>query len=235
MHATRLRRFVRAFSGSSFPTLVETQDGKQAVMKMRGAGNGPESLVAEYIVNRVAALAGWSVPDVFLIDLPESFPWEFGTDEFDDIVQKSFGLNLGITPLDEPVAVTPADYASLPFDLLCRMACLDRLFCNADRLSTSGNILRDRAGKVWLVDHGSCRFLSTRTCVDAVQLFPNHFMKSEEARFASGEVMREVADLPRIRQAVNELPEEWLVELCLPRETILRQLGERIARLDLGA
>ena len=41
-------------------------------------------------------MLGWPVPDVAWIDIPQDFPWTFGTDEFDDIVQKSYGWNLGI-------------------------------------------------------------------------------------------------------------------------------------------
>ena len=53
--------------------------------------NAAVSLLSEFIANKVANKLNWPVTDVDWIYLPDNFPWIFGTDEFDDIVQKSYG------------------------------------------------------------------------------------------------------------------------------------------------
>src|SRR5688572_16660021 len=91
-----LKRILRLYAGSSFPVEVELTTGERCVMKMRGAGNGPTSLLAELVVSRIAGAAGFPVPRAFPVLIPEAFPWEFGTDEFDDLLQRSYGENLGL-------------------------------------------------------------------------------------------------------------------------------------------
>ncbi len=154
-----LKRFVESFPGSSFPTLSETEAGGTWVVKMRGAGNGADCLVSEYLVNRIAHQAGLPVPDACIIEIPGGHPWTFGTDEFDDIVQKSTGPNLGLTLIPDARRTVPEGYDSLAADMISQMVTLDLAFSNQDRSRASGNLLRDAAGLDWIVDHGGCRFL----------------------------------------------------------------------------
>jgi len=90
----RLAKFIETYPGSSFPTRSQTTDGEMCVVKMRGAGNGAVALLSEFVVNRLASRAGLSVPDVSIIDIADNHPWDFGSDEFDDLLQKSSGPNL---------------------------------------------------------------------------------------------------------------------------------------------
>ena len=153
-----LEKFVERHSGSSIPTGIEATDGSAWVLKMRSAGNGVQSLLAEFVVNRAAASLGWPVPLAEPLCIPQGFPWTFGTDEFDDILQRSYGVNLGLRHLGACQPLSAEEMRALPADTLRRMATLDAFFLNYDRLPGSRNALRDAQGRVWLIDHGSCLF-----------------------------------------------------------------------------
>lgn len=223
-----LRRFLEAHVGSSFPTTVETTDGATGILKMRGSGNGEHSLAAEFLVNRIATRCGWPVPDVFPVSIPEHFPWEFGTDEFDDIVRRSFGVNLGIELVPGAVALSAAELRDLPLETLQSMARLDALFCNHDRTVHSSNALRDANGKVWFVDHGSSLVLLRSSVTAPFALASNHVLKADEGRYLTGPLPEGL--LAAATDAVAELPAQWLEVLGFTREDVLERIRARLGR-----
>ena len=54
--------------------------------------------------------------------LPADFPWQIGTDEFHDTVQRSAGYNLGIAFIDDAADLAAADLQTLPAGFLDRLA-----------------------------------------------------------------------------------------------------------------
>jgi hypothetical protein len=208
-----LKRFVRRFPGSSIPAEVETTDGGRWVVKMKGAGNGVQSLAAEFLVNRSALALGWPVASVCTIEIPQGFPWTFGTDEFDDILQKSYGINLGLQYLGDCTPLDGATVLALPQKFLSPMATLDAFFLNYDRLAASRNTLRDPAGRDWLCDHGSCLFLDADLSAKPWALAPVHLLG------AAGAALIRPEDARRLGEAALEeaahLPQPWLSELGL--------------------
>ena len=99
------------------------------------------------------------MPLVQRLFLPEKFPWQIGTDEFDDLVQRSAGWNLGVRFIPDARDLVEADLAALPAPFLARLAQADRLLQNVDRTRRNPNLLGDAAGAVWAIDHGACLFL----------------------------------------------------------------------------
>ena len=49
-----------------------------------------------YLALKLARHLGLTVPDAQVLDLPRDFPWQTGTDEFYEAVQRSAGANLGV-------------------------------------------------------------------------------------------------------------------------------------------
>lgn len=222
-----LKRIIRQFHGSSFPVEVETVDGPNYVMKMRGSGNGSASLVQEFIVNSVASGAGWPVPTVAPIRIREEFPWEFGTDEFDDLLQRSYGVNLGIAPIKGLSPVAARELKELPPEFLARIAAIDAFFCNFDRTLRAANIERDSGGGLWIIDHGSCQLLDLVRGDRAVTLAPNHFLKPEETTLLRHPAIRELANTARLEEAVAKAPEDWLAAVKVTRPALLGALVRR--------
>lgn len=205
----RLSRFIETYRGSSFPTLAETTDGEQVVIKMRGAGNGAGALLSEFLVNRLAHRCGLPVPDVRIIEIAADHPWEFGTDEFDDLLQKSAGANLGICWIPEAKQLTADEAMTLPRDFISQVVTLDLTFSNLDRSSSSCNLLRQPSGHRWIIDHGGCRFLFRRGVVSDV-LPKDHIFRGMEDAFDGtwlGALSPALVD-----ETVAEAPELWLAE-----------------------
>ncbi|MGI8659115.1 MAG: HipA family kinase [Candidatus Limnocylindria bacterium] len=60
--------------GSSLPALVEADDGREYVVKFRGAGHGAKALIAEVVVGEIGRALGLPVPEIVLATLPEESP-----------------------------------------------------------------------------------------------------------------------------------------------------------------
>jgi hypothetical protein len=54
------------------------------------------------------------VPPARPLFLPEGLPWQIGTDEFDDLIQRSIGWNLGVTYLPGARPLHASELAALP-------------------------------------------------------------------------------------------------------------------------
>lgn len=214
-----LRSFLQTYRGSSFPTKAELSNDQTVVVKMKGSGNGTSSLLAEFIVNRLAARVQLPVPDVSAIIIPEDFPWTFGTDEFDDIVQKSYGVNLGIEFL--PDAEVLKDWSKLSSEELDAMAAIDLLFHNVDRTPQSMNILKDRSGRIWFIDHGSCIFLRSIKPPDALP----------KDRVETRRWVRSLSEEKLLHETLMDIPEVWLEEESLRPEHVIQSVYRRARAL----
>jgi hypothetical protein len=168
------------------------------------------------------------VPDAFPVLVPEGFPWTFGTDEFDDVVQRSYGVNLGLEHLGPCEALDASAVRALPEDFLSKMAALDAFFRNHDRLPASRNVLRDSRGQTWLIDHGSCRFLESSR--QPLVFAPGHVLGPE----GIGRMRRE--DLLGLAQqalrACEEIPEPWLRELSWSAASLRERIEDRQRAVD---
>jgi hypothetical protein len=225
---SQLLRFTETFRGSSFPTLAEVADGRSLVLKMKGAGNGVMALLAEFMVNRLMHLAGLPVPDACVVQIPQNFPWEFGTDEFHDLVMKSGGANLALEWLGRTTTLPVSRYASLSPGFVSQVVTIDLTFSNFDRSAHSGNLVGDRAGCLWIVDHGSCRFLSPLRSVPDGQLPPGHIFSGREDAFDEG-WLRSITPAV-VASVVAEIPDDWLRDGRMTRDFILRELETRLRR-----
>lgn len=188
---------------------------------MGGAGNGVRSLISEYIVNRIASAAGLPVPDAFIVEIPNDFPWEFGTDEFYDLVLKSRGPNLGLAWIEGAEPVPAGDYNHLPQDLVSQVVTLDLTFSNVDRPATNGNLLRDRRGRHWIVDHGSCCFLFPSQSPSTRLLPAGHAFSGWEAAFDPRWLQG--SSPATIETTADELPQAWLTQVGTDRIRVREQ------------
>ena len=226
----KLQKFITQYKGSSFPVLIETDSLENYVLKMRGAGNGPMSLIAEFIANRIASCIGWQVPDVRWIEIPHNFPWTFGTDEFDDIVQKSYGWNLGIVPITDAVQIKPQDLAILSHTFFEQLFSLDLFFVNVERTAAACNILKDKYSNPWIIDHGSLGlFQNIRVTSD--HLFPNHILYSlPELSTVSYNPGLHRMDI--FEKTIREIPRDILDDAHISQSELSSVLEKRIYLLQ---
>lgn len=142
---------------STSPALVETDTGRRWVMKFTGAGPGPFGLLTEFVALRIAAAFGAPVPEVRPLHLARDFPWMVGTDEFDSMLQRSAGWNLGIAYVEDAREAGPADLQPSPE--LAAIATVDRLVQNIDRRPANPNLLLAQ-GRIIAIDYDACLYLS---------------------------------------------------------------------------
>lgn len=214
-------------SGSSFPSVVATTTGRRYVLKLSGAGPGRRALATEYVALRLARHIGLNVPDAEVLDLPRDLPWQAGTDEFYEAVQRSAGANLGVAFVTDAHDVKAADLARLPEPFLTRLAAVDVLLQNVDRTPANPNIMRDAAGVHWAIDFGACLLIDrlARGAVEPrLELPPNHFLAPRDKRLYSVRETAAAIGEPDLRAIVDALPEPWLEDLALSRQSLLWRL-----------
>lgn len=148
-----LRILRRDRRGSSSPVVVETAAGR-FVVKLRGAAQGSAVLVAEVIVGALADFLGLAVPRRALVPLAPATPTDDANDELADLLQASWGENLGFEFLERAHPVHPTELAFVDRDWATQVRWLDWLVLNPDRTPASPNLLaHGRRG--WLIDHGA--------------------------------------------------------------------------------
>jgi hypothetical protein len=218
--------------GSSFPSVVETTTGRRYVMKLAGAGPGKRALATEFVALKLARHLQLNVPDAQVLDLPRDLPWQAGTDEFYEAVQRSAGLNLGIAFIADARDVTAGELASLPEEFLANLAAVDALLQNVDRTSANPNIMRDDRGMHWAIDFGACLLIDrlARGATEPRRDLPaNHFLAcgkelSHPARAAAGGIEAE-----HVRSVLEQAPEPWLEDLGLARQELVHRLAAYLA------
>lgn len=146
-------------AASTTPALIETATGETFVLKFSGAGPGPFGLLTEFIALGIAARFGAPVPDARPLWLPEGLPWEVGTDEFDAMLMRSTGWNLGIAPYPDARPATPDDVAAADPAALDAIARADALLQNMDRTARNPNLLVS-GGQLRAIDYDACLYLS---------------------------------------------------------------------------
>ena len=106
---------VRVMSlGGGFPSLVKTTAGRHLIMKLRGVGQGTPGLLTEFIALRLASALGLKVPYVVPIMLSNTLPWQVGTDEFYEALQRSSGWNLGVEFIENTRDLMADDLEDIP-------------------------------------------------------------------------------------------------------------------------
>jgi hypothetical protein len=221
-----LRRFIQTYRGSSCPTLAELDSGDTVVVKLRGSGNGTEALLGEYVVNRLAHAAGFPVPAPLIVQLPENFPWNYGTDEFHDLVRQSAGSNLGLAVIRGARPLPTSRYPQIPPNLVSQIVTLDRTFSNWDRTDQSGNLVEDDTGQVWFVDHGSCRFLQEGNRAVLPPLPAHHSFRAQQHAFDPAWL--ETIDDQLVAAVATEAPAAWLQAVGTTPQNLSAALQARL-------
>jgi hypothetical protein len=203
--------------GGSLPAVVETDDGLY-VVKFRGAGQGPRALVAELLVGLMASLLGLPVPALALVHLPPPFGRNEPDPEIQDVLRRSYGINVGLRYLDGAFNFDCAAAADVVTpDFAARVVWLDALVTNPDRTHRNPNLLVWRR-RPWLIDHGAALYahhdwpsLTRAKTLTPFPLIENHVLLAlsdliEEVDATLAAAMDEAA----LRALVEQVPDELL-------------------------
>lgn len=209
-YATPLRE------GSSLPALVEANDGREYVVKFRGAGHGAKALIAELVVGEIGRALGLPVPELVLAELPESIARGESHDEIRDLLGWSIGLNIGVAFVPDALAPDisrpPAEGPEWAADVVW----FDDLTINPDRTPRNANLVVS-GGRTWLIDHGSALY------VHHAWSDPDAHARRPFERIAEHVLIPFAASIPEadtrmaskldgtsIEAIVGAIPDEWL-------------------------
>jgi HipA-like protein len=205
--------------GSSWPVLVETDDGLRFT-KLRGAAQGTGALVAEVVVAELAEALGLRVPARSLVRLGANVESADQNDELADLLRASAGVNLGFDYLERARNFAPdADVELVRPDEAAAIMWLDGLTSNPDRTARNPNLLWWE-NALWLIDHGAALgFQYGLPEIDPAAarrpytIREPHLLEERVGDLVDEDLFAALITGALIERAVAEVPDEFLVPL----------------------
>jgi hypothetical protein len=235
-HISATRYVLPLREGGSLPAVVDADDGRQYVLKFRGAGQGPEALVAELIAAGLARALGLPVPPYAIVEVGHGFGEAEPNPEIQDLLRGSIGRNFGIAYLSGALGYDPvADRAFVGDDLASDIVWFDAYISNVDRTPRNPNLLIWRE-QLWLIDHGASLFFHhgsgdwTKRAHERFVMIDKHILLPQAAALnASDARLRPLLSRSAIEAVVADLPDEWLdTEPERQRQDYVRYLVDRL-------
>src|SRR5262252_7017809 len=93
--------------GGSLPAIVEADDDGMYVLKFRGAGQGPNALIAELVAGELARTLQLPIPEIVFIELNAELARTEPDPEIQALIEKSAGLNIALDYLPGAVTFDP--------------------------------------------------------------------------------------------------------------------------------
>jgi hypothetical protein len=159
VRAVTITRYITPMrEGSSLPALVEASDGREYVIKFRGAGHGQKALIAELVGGEIGRALGLPVPEIVLAALPDEIARAEPDQEVRDLLGWSVGLNIGLEFVPGALAKDLSQPPSEGPDWAADVVWFDSLITNPDRTPRNSNLIV-HDGRTWLIDHGSALYI----------------------------------------------------------------------------
>jgi hypothetical protein len=210
-------RYVEPFrEGGSMPGLVEADDGKLYVVKLRGAGQGPLALVAEVISGEIARALGLRVPEIVLVEFDPLFGRQEHDAEVRELLRASTGTNAGLGFLSEATTFDPAAGDVVDALTASLIVWLDAFTLNVDRTARNPNLLMC-GRELWLIDHGASLYFhhhwpgAEAKITAPFEAIKDHvLLRRADAFGAARTVAYERLSRGVIESIVATLPDDWL-------------------------
>jgi hypothetical protein len=202
--------------GGSLPAIAEADDGFLYVLKFRGAGQGPKSLIAEFIGGEIARALGLKVPEIVFARLDTAFGRTEPDEEIQDLLKASAGLNLALHYLSGSITFDPT-VTVIDSVLASQIVWLDCFITNVDRTFRNTNMLLWHK-EVWLIDHGASLYFHhswqhwEEQALRPFTMVKDHVLLPRAADLASVDTkFRSLITVEKIKGIVDLVPDEWLM------------------------
>lgn len=213
-----LTRYISALrEGGSLPALGEASDGFKYAVKLKGAGHGSKSLVAELVGGLVAKAFKFNVPENVLLDLSHLFGITEPDQEIQELLRKSEGVNVGLHFLDGAFTFDPAVNEVDPLTA-SKIVWLDAFLVNVDRSRQNPNMMIWNH-QLWLIDHGASLYFHhsgrdpEEAALDPFPYIRMHALLPWADRLEQADKLMRQAITPRtLNKIVDLIPDEWLSE-----------------------
>lgn len=201
--------------GGSMPAIAEADDGFLYVLKFKGAGQGPNALIAELIGGELARSLGLKMPELVFADLGEGFGRAEADEEIQDLLKFSTGLNLAFHYLSGSITYDPG-VKLVDSVLTSKIVWLDALLMNMDRTARNTNMLWWHQ-ELWLIDHGAALYFHhswnnwEEQAKSPFNLIKDHVLLSQASNLYELNIQLKALLTPKIiADIVNLIPDEWL-------------------------
>jgi hypothetical protein len=144
--------------GGSLPAIVEGDDDGMYVVKFRGAGQGPKTLIAELIAGEIGRALGLPVPELVYLELARELANAEPDEEIQDLLKASAGLNVALDFLPGSLAFMTATAPPIDPMFAALVVWFDSFTMNVDRTPSNPNIVLWHR-KPWLIDHGAALYI----------------------------------------------------------------------------
>lgn len=213
-----LTRYIEPLhEGGSLPALGEASDGFRYAVKLKGAGHGVKSLIAELTGSLVAKAFKFKTPEPVLLSLSRLFGITEPDPEIQELLRKSEGLNVGLHFLDGAFTFDPA-VNHVDQLTASKIVWLDAFLGNVDRSRQNPNMMIWHR-ELWLIDHGASLYFHhsgknpEEAALDPFPYIRNHALLPYASRLKEADKLMRQAITPRtLNKIVDLIPEEWLKE-----------------------
>ena len=220
VNATRYIQPLR--EGGSLPALIEADDGRMYVVKLRGAGQGTLALVAELVSGEIARALGLNVPELVLVEVDALFAKAERDPEIQHLLRASTGTNIGLAFLSGSTMFDPAAGDSTEPATASLLVWLDAFTLNVDRTSRNANLLLCKAqpnvsAALWLIDHGASLYFHHNWPSAQEKALAPFTQTSDHILLRSATELSEASALAHtqlnedvFRKIVAQIPNDWL-------------------------
>lgn len=245
IRSVQVSRYVTPLrEGGSLPALAEADDGFLYVLKFRGAGQGPNALIADLLGGEIARALGLKVPEIVFASLDEAFGRTEPDEEIQDLLKASTGLNLALHYLSGSITYDPNVSVVDPL-LASKIVWLDSLIMNVDRTFRNTNMLTWNR-ELWLIDHGASFYFHNSwegwesRAQKPFPLIKDHVLLPQaNSMNEADESNRQLLTPEKIHSITSLIPDDWLCHdhfFTNPedqRQAYAQFLNERIAHSEI--
>lgn len=214
----KLIRYIEPLrEGGSLPALGEASDGFKYAVKLKGAGHGVKSLIAELLGGMVAKAFKFKMPELVFLELNHLFGITEPDREIQELLRKSEGLNLGLHFLEGAFTFDPA-VNSIDGLTASKIVWMDAFLANVDRSRLNTNMMIWNR-ELWLIDHGAAFYFHhsgkdpVEASLDPFPYIKNHgLLKYADSLREADKLMRQAITPRTLNKIVELIPEKWLIE-----------------------
>jgi hypothetical protein len=225
--------------GGSLPAIAEADDNFLYVLKFRGAGQGPKSLIAELLGGEIARALGLRVPEIVMARLDSAFGRTEPDEEIQDLLKASVGLNLGLHYLSGAISFDPI-VTMVDNELASAIIWLDCLLMNVDRTSNNTNMLVWNK-ELWLIDHGASLYFHyspknwEKKAEWPFKQIENHVLLPWATQLEkTDQHFQSILNSRKLKGIVDLIPDEWL-DAELNPGAVSRDIYSRFLQIRMAA
>lgn len=227
--AAKIENVIR--KGSSVPIIAADENDNYFFVKVKAAGDGLTSLIADWIVTSIGSKIGLPVLKPELIFIDETTVINYKHPEISDLVKRSYGYNLAYKYFPDAQLYYPSspdpDFKKEEKDLIFLY---DSFFVNIDRTKDNPNVFNSK-NNIYAVDFGACFLIkeifdNIRYCLnpEIQKLLKRNIFYSEEVNAET--LLKKFRSLSKddINEIVDGFPDEWIAGSKMKKEELSSRL-----------